>query len=1067
MKRTCLKQTRLLRFFGAFLLVLPTHAAQPDPAAFTRIEPLLRENCFKCHSHSADKIKAGLVVDSLAGLLQGGDRGPAVIPGDVEGSLLIKAVRYTDPDLQMPPRGKQLSMAQIKDLEEWVKLGAPWPPSNKKPERSAKFTDEDRQWWAFQPVRPPPVPEVHDGGWSRSPVDKFVFQKLAAEGLTPSPEADRAALARRLYFDLWGLPPAPEELDRFLADESPEACEKLIDHLLASPHYGERWARHWLDLVRYAESDGYRIDDYRPHAWPYRDYVIRSFNTDKPYDRFVREQLAGDEIDPGNPEMLVANSFLRHGIYEYNNRDARGHWTTILNDVTDVTSDIFLGLGLQCARCHNHKFDPILQRDYYRFQAFFAPMLPRQDLVLATARQRAEYEGKLAKWNELTSDIRRQIDEIESVYRDKARVEAIIKFPEDIQAMIHKPKAERTPYEHQIAELAWRQVTHEYVRLDTRIKSPDKEKLAALRQELARYDSDKPEPLPPAFTVTDVGPTAPAVFIPKGGNRESIEPGYLTLLEEKPARIRPVGAALNSTGRRSELARWLTQPDNPLATRVIVNRIWQYHFGRGLVATASDFGRLGERPTHPELLDWLATRFVKDGWSFKKMHRLILASSVYRQSATAPPPEAARMKDPENRWLWRMNNRRLDSEQIRDALLAVSGELDLTMGGASVDVSNPRRTIYTKVMRNTRDPLLDAFDAPEGFASTAQRNVTTTPTQALLMFNSATLLQRAKALAGRLQQLGLPDPDRVGEAYRLAFGRKPTDEEQAAGMRFLREQAGRIPTPRATTIAFVSDKMPYREGKAALLSPSSPMHRFEVACPATKPTGEFTIEAFILLKSVYEDGSVRTIAAQWDGDKAHSGWALGVTGRQSKHKPQTLVLQLNDPSGSDGGYEAVFSGLHIDLNKPYFIAAAVQLSQTNENGVIFYTKDLSNDDEPMQVARIPHQVTALRPTEAMFTMGGRQREANHFWDGLLDDVRLSTAALRQEQLLLTSEAVNEQTVGYWQFETPSTYRKDGSGRGHDIQPRMALPSAKADPKAAALADFCQVLLNANEFLYVD
>src|SRR5688572_16088417 len=685
------------------------------------IQPIFAEHCHKCHSHDADKIKGGLVVDSLSGLLTGGDSGPAIVPGEPEKSLLIKAIRYTDEELQMPPKGKKLSEEQVRALTEWVKLGASWPGSETNSARvRGRITDEDRKWWSFQPLRKSFwTGTAPDAGWVRNDIDRFIWQKLEAEGLKPSPEASRQTLIRRVSFDLTGLPPTPSEVAEFITDSSSDAYEKVVDRLLASPRYGERWARHWLDLVRYAESDGYRIDDYRPHSWRYRDYVIKSFNDDKPYDRFVREQLAGDEVDPNNPEMLVANSFLRHGIYEYNNRDARGQWTTILNDVTDVTSDVFLGLGMQCARCHNHKFDPILQKDYYRLQAFFAPMLPRQDLVLATTTQRAEYEQKLAKWNALTADLRAQIEEIEITYRDKARAEAISKFPEDVQALIRKPAAERTPYEHQIAELAWRQVTHEYVRLDTRIKGADKDKLTELRKELARYDADKPEPLPPAFTVTDLGLVAPAVFLPKGKNPEPIEPGYLSLLDENPAAVRPVPNAPNSTGRRTELARWLTQPDNPLTARVIVNRIWQYHFGRGLVATASDFGRLGEKPSHPELLDWLATRFVKEGWSFKKLHRLILTSAVYRQSGTAPAPENARVKDPENRWLWRMNTRRLDSEQIRDAILAATGELEFSMGGPSVDTSKPRRTIYTKVMRNTRDPMLDVFDAPEGFASTA------------------------------------------------------------------------------------------------------------------------------------------------------------------------------------------------------------------------------------------------------------------------------------------------------------------------------------------------------------
>jgi hypothetical protein len=1066
---------RLVAFAAGLLAIIANATAasavsQVDADFFhRRIQPLLAENCFKCHSHSADKIKGGLVLDSRAGLLQGGENGAAIVPGDPEKSLLIQAVRYTDADLQMPPKGKRLDAAQIAELEKWVKLGAPWPGANaaKTAGRPAKFTDEDRQWWAFQPVREPKVPEVRDSGWSRTPIDRFVFRKLTAEGLKPSPEAQRRALARRVFFDLWGLPPSADDLDAFLSDAAPEAYEKLIDRLLASPRYGERWARHWLDLVRYAESDGYRIDDYRPHSWRYRDYVIKSFNDDKPYDRFVREQLAGDEIDPDDPEMLVANSFLRHGIYEYNNRDVRGQWTTILNDVTDVTSDIFLGLGMQCARCHDHKFDPILQKDYYRLQAFFAPMMPRQDLVLATTKQRADYEAKLAKWNELTAVVRQQIEEIEATYRDKARAEAISKFPEDVQELIRKPVPERTPYEHQIAELAWRQVTHEYVRLDTRIKGADKDKLTELRKELARYDGDKPEPLPPAFTVTDVGPVAPAVFIPKGRNPAPVQPGYLSLLDDQPAVVRPAAKAPNSTGRRAELARWLTRPDNPLTTRVIVNRIWQFHFGRGLVGTSSDFGRLGEKPTHPELLEWLASRFVGEGWSIKKLHRIILNSAVYRQSATAPASEEARMKDPENRWLWRMNTRRLDCEQIRDAILAASGELDFSMGGPSVDVSKPRRTIYTKVMRNTRDPLLDVFDAPEGFASTAQRDVTTTPTQALLMFNSQQMLERAKAMAARLQAEGNSSDQRIALAYRLAFGREPASAERVAALRFLDSQSRRIPPPQPATPAYVADKMPYREGKAAVLSPGGAMERFEVARSPMLLGGDFTVEGFVLLKSVYEDSSVRTIAAQWTGKPSQPGWALGVTGRKSMSKPNTLVLQLSSGPDEEGGYEPVFSGLHIELNKPYFVAASLRLAETGEGGVTFYAKDLSNDDEPMQVARATHKVTAMTRSGTAFTMGGRHGDPNHLWDGLIDDVRLSNTVLEQEQLLLTSEAPGERTVGYWQFESSATYFKDASGRGHDIQVKNAPPAAHHDPRAAALVDFCHVLLNANEFLYVD
>jgi hypothetical protein len=1043
--------------------------AKPDAEFFEKtIQPILTEHCHKCHSHSAEKIKGNLVVDSLAGLLKGGDTGPAVVPGSLEKSLLIQAVHYTNEDLQMPPKGKKLSNQQIADLEKWVKMGAPWPGSDPaKAVGHGKFTDEDRKWWAFQPVKEPKIPEVQDNGWCRTSIDRFIFQKLQREGLQVSGEADKRTLIRRVYFDLWGLPPAPEEVEAFVNDDSPGAYEHLIDRLLESPRYGERWARHWLDLVRYAESDGYRIDDYRPNAWHYRDYVIQAFNEDKPYDRFVQEQLAGDELEPNNPQMYIANSFLRLWIYEYNNRDARLQWTTILNDLTDVTGDLFLGLGMQCARCHDHKFDPILQKDYYRLQAFFAPLLPRQDIALATAQQLQEYNQQLTKWEEMTAEIRQRIKDLQKPYAEKAAEGAIKKFPDDVQELLRKPKTELTPFEQQIAALGQRQVALEIERLEARIKGQDKEKLAELRKELAKFDSFKPKPLERALTVTDVGPTAPPLLIPKK-SREPIEPGYLSVLDEKPARIAHPRNAPDSTGRRSELARWLTQADNPLTTRVIVNRIWQYHFGRGLVGTSSDFGRLGTAPSHPELLDWLAVNFTKEGWSFKRMHRLILLSATYRQSALTQPSEAARMKDPENRLLWRMNIRRLDAEQVRDAMLAVSGELDPSAGGPAVDTSKPRRTVYTKVMRNTRDPLLDAFDAPEGFASTSLRNITTTPTQALLMFNSQYTLARAKSLAARLQKGGASNEGELVErAYALALERKPTREEKLAALKFLADQRKRVAPLRASTISYVSEKMPYREDKAAVMSPTGPMDRFEVPDSPAMPQGDFTLEAFVMLKSLYEDGQVRTIASHWDGNNKHPGWAVGVTGKKSANKPQTLALQLCGQPGKDGeNYEAIFSGLHIELNRPYFVAVSVKLSDTNESGVVFYAKDLSNDDEPMQSVRVSHTVTSPLAAHAEFVMGGRDGQNAHLWDGLIDDVRLSNGALRQEQLLLTSEGVTDKTVGYWQFESAANYHKDSSGHGLNIKIKSA-PPKKQDPKSAALVDFCHVLLNANEFLYVD
>ena len=646
-------------------------------------------------------------------------------------------------------------------------------------------------------MRRPTVPDVADGGWSKNPIDRFLFARLAAEGLTPAPEADRRTLIRRASFDLIGLPPTPEEVEAFVADDAPQAYERLIDRLLADPRHGERWARHWLDLVRYAESDGYRQDAYRPDAWRYRDYVIRAFNEDKPYDRFVTEQLAGDEIAPGDPEPRVATGFLRLGTYEYNQRDVPGQRETILNDITDVTGDVFLGLGIGCARCHDHKFDPILQVDYYRLQAFFTPVQPRDDLPLASAEELSEYRRKLAAWEAKTAEIRAEIAEVERPYLEEAAVAAITKFPADIQALIAKPSSERTPLEEQLADLAYRQVTYEYDIIDVKMKkSKDKERWERLKKRLAEFDRDKPEPLPKAPAVADVGPTAPPTTIPGDRKGREIEPGFLTLLDPGTAEVSSVPAA-DSTGRRTALARWLTRPDHPLTTRVMANRLWQYHFGRGLVATSSDFGRLGERPSHPELLDWLASEFVGHGWSLKHMHRAIMTSAAYRQSALRPAPEAARLKDPDNRLLWRMNTRRLDIEPIRDAMLAVSGELDPAMGGPSGDASGPRRTVYTKVIRNTRDPLIDAFDSPDGSNSTPTRNATTTPTQALLMINGPWTLARAGAFADRLRREASDDEGRIALAYQLAFGRPPEPAERDEAVEFLRSRAGHAEEPTA------------------------------------------------------------------------------------------------------------------------------------------------------------------------------------------------------------------------------------------------------------------------------
>ncbi|HMJ89554.1 MAG TPA: PSD1 and planctomycete cytochrome C domain-containing protein, partial [Candidatus Acidoferrum sp.] len=790
-----------------------------------KVEPIFREHCYKCHSHSAEKIKGGLVLDSRAALLTGGDSGASIVPGSPEKSLLLAAVSYTNDDLQMPPKGAKLSAEKIATLREWVKQGAPWSGDGnvetknaassqlipKRP-RGAKISDEDRKWWAFQPVKAVEPPVISGSVISKSvkrtstsslntdspitdyfpqnEIDRFILARLEAEKLTPAPRASRTALIRRVTFDLTGLPPTPQEVAAFITDKSPDAYPKLVDRLLASPRYGERWARHWLDLVRYAESDGYRVDDFRPNAWRYRDYVVRSLNADKPYDRFVQEQIAGDELWPEDPDARIATGYLTLWIYEYNNRDAVGQIATILNDVTDTTADVFLGQGVQCARCHDHKFDPILQKDYFRLQAFFAPMMPVAEAPIANGGERAAYAQEMAAWEKKSAAVRARLEELEEPFREKGEADALSKFPKETQALIKKPIAERTPYEHQVAELAYRQVLYEWSdkRFPARVKEPAKTERNRLLEQLRAMEKDMPAPLAMAPQVTDVGADPPPTFIPKKEKLGAIEPGYLSVLDEAPAKIET--GWTNSTGRRTTLAHWLTRTDNPLTTRVIVNRVWQYHFGLGLAPITSDFGVLGEKPSHPELLDWLTRRFIEEGWSLKKLHKLIVTSATYQQvggevisrpvisnqsadrklntDALITNYSRARTLDPENRLLWHFPTRRLDAEQVRDAVLAVTGELDLQDGGPPVDFSTPRRSVYNKVFRNTRDPVIEVFDGPENFASTSQRNVTTTPTQSLMMMNSKWALARAKALASRLlkEQPG-NESAQIDAAYQL------------------------------------------------------------------------------------------------------------------------------------------------------------------------------------------------------------------------------------------------------------------------------------------------------------
>jgi len=675
------------------------------------------------------------------------------------------------------------------------------------------FTPQQRSWWSFQSVRRPAVPEVKAKNWVRNPVDAFILAKLEQKGIQPNAPADRATLLRRVSFDLTGLPPAPDEVDAFVNDKSPNAWEKVVDRLLASPHYGERWARHWLDLARFAESEGFKSDETRPNAWRYRDYVINSFNSNKPYDRFVKEQIAGDEIYPNDPQARVATAFLRHYPDESNARNLMQRRQEILNDITDTVGATFLAMTYGCARCHTHKFDPILHTDYYRLQAFFANTAADDEIPLITEKETAEYKAKLAAWEEKTKDVRTEIAALLAPVKEKQYKELFDKYPAEIQDAITKKPAERNPFEWQMYYKAKPYLVFDDESSAKMLKGEAKAKYATLKSELDKFASLHPGEMPLGIGMHDLSRQAPKTFVLKAGAYDApeteVQPGVLSILDPNPARV-PEVPAQSTTGRRTALANWLTSPDNPLTPRVMANRIWHYHFGQGIVASPSDFGAMGQRPTHPELLDWLSSEFVSSGWDVKHIHKLILLSNSYQQSAAQN--EVSAKADSRNRLLWKFPRQRLEGEVIRDSALAVAGLLNAKVGGPSVYPELPvgaapprggwktatdpadanRRSIYIFVRRNARFPMMEVFDMPDTHESCGRRNITNTAPQALTMLNDKVSYSWSQALAARvLKSAGLDDKAQVEQAYRLAYGRRPDGWEKDTAFTFF-DQHGKI-----------------------------------------------------------------------------------------------------------------------------------------------------------------------------------------------------------------------------------------------------------------------------------
>jgi len=1062
---------RLCLAIAAFFPGMAAAAGNQDPEAIrffeTRIRPVLAENCYKCHGEK--KQKGGLRLDNLGYMLEGGSGGTVLVPGDAAASLIFRALSHDTPDLAMPPDEEMLPAANIADFERWIGMGAPWPADEViAPRKPGEFTAEERGWWSFQPLAKVVPPDLADpAARITNDVDRFIVAKLLDAGLPQAPPAGTRELLRRLYYNLHGLPPSEAQIQAYLTDTRPDAYERLVDELLASPRYGMRWAQHWLDLARYAESDGYREDAYRPHAWPYRDYVIRSLNEDKPYNQFVREQLAGDEIAPDDPDTLIATAFLRHGIYEWNQSDAEMQRNLIIGELAGLTGEVFLGLSLACAECHDHKFDPILQRDYYRFRAFFEPMQWRDDMPLASVSEKQAHAEAMASWEPEAAEAREAWELEGQSAIESGTKKAMMVFPPNIQEMKGKPLEERTPYEKQVTYFVDRRVALEVNRATDALKTKS-EAWAAYKP----LDERRPKPLPPAFIATDIGLESPPTIMKTRRTEEQVAPGFLTILAPGEAHVEPL-PALSSTGRRSALADWIADPANPLSTRVIVNRVWQHHFGRGLSEHASDFGKLGEIPSHPELLDWLTSGFIENEWSLKWLHRQILLSTTYRQSSQVATSELAAEIDPANRLLWRARPQRLDAEQLRDSLLVLAGEFREKSGGPAEEGSKPVPSIFVRKQRNSPDELLARFDAPAGFHSVASRDATNTPLQSLLMANAGWPLERARTMAVRLlkERPDLADAAVMEEAVLRVFGRPALDGEIHDGAAFLQEQEERITLQREAD-ELARARAPLVDGSRWFpeeVTAGEPSLAFKPGTDNEKilvrvaeiEDHEFTIETLVYLDALQPDAAVRTIVSRWNGNAAQGGWALGVTGEKSRFAPGQLIIQLTgeDFQGALTS-EVVLSGFTIEPNRPYQIAAAIScetLPGAEFGGHIrFYVKDLSEAGGGFSEASVAHPLGGayVNPERALVA-GGRDAQGGHEWIGGIHRLAMRTGVHPPGTL--------EQADGH-SFDLRGNAFASAANRLFEwIKP--ANPLTGHPPKTEAIADLFHVLINSNEFLY--
>ena len=683
------------------------------------------------------------------------------------------------------------------------------------------WTSEQKGHWSFQPVKSPTPPKVKKESWIRNSIDRFILSQMESMEFKPAPQATKSTLLRRVTFDLTGLPPTPAEIDSFLADNRPDAYERLVESLLNRESYGERWARWWLDLARFAESDGFKADVNRPNAWRYRDWVIQAMNSNMPYDKFIAMQLAGDELEPNRPDSFIATGLNRHYPFEDNNMVPGLNRQLILDDIADTNASLFMGLTVACARCHDHKFDPISQKDYYRFQALFGGLAPKDDYPVGDPVEVALNSTIQSEFSVRKASLEKALTNIEQPYWTTVLEPVRSRMSSTTLKALETAPSKRTDLQVTTIRNAMKTLKVSSDSVVAAMTPADRQAWSEMKTGLGKVEKTKPSPLPVASGMTDTGRTADPIHLLLKGNfhrqAEVIEPGLLSVLSDKK-QIKPNSTGHATTGTRTALVEWLTSPGHPLTSRVVVNRIWQQHFGRGIVTTTSDFGTQGMEPSHPELLDWLASNFVSNSWSMKDLHRLMVTSSTYQQSST--PSNQASQDDPDNMLFSHQMRRRLDAEMVRDSVLAVSGRLNPATGGPSVmsplpagidvkdwvvdkDASNHRRrSVYMFVKRNIKHPFLEAFDYPDSNLTCPERLVSINAPQALMLLNSDFALDESKALAERLlrEKPNSSDAERFKSLWKLCFGRTPTEpelsrlQELAATLRSQRESSGQSPS---------------------------------------------------------------------------------------------------------------------------------------------------------------------------------------------------------------------------------------------------------------------------------